>query len=171
MTDPITVLIVDDHVIVRDGISSFLAVQPDIHIVGEAASGAEAVRMVRDHVPDVVLMDLAMPDTDGIEATARVRDISPRTQVIVLTSHHGDEFIFPAIKAGALSYVLKDIKPANLVEAVRAAAKGEAILNPAVAARLVKAMRGEDPGPNPFLELTERERDVLMLVAEGKSNA
>lgn len=167
----ISVIIVDDHAIVRGGISGFLGVQPDINLVGEAASGAEAVRLVRDLVPDVVLMDLAMPDMDGVEATARVREISPRTQVIVLTSHHGDEFIFPAIRAGALSYVLKDIKPADLMDVVRAAAKGEAILHPSVAARLVQAMRGGEHGPNPFLELTERERDVLLLIADGKSNS
>lgn len=168
--DPISVIIVDDHAIVRNGIAGFLAVQPDITLVGEAASGEEAVRLVQDLVPDVVLMDLAMPTMDGIEATARVREISPRTQVIVLTSHHGDEFIFPAIRAGALSYVLKDIKPADLLDVIRAADRGEAVLNPAVAARLVQAMRGGEWGPNPFLELTERERDVLLLIADGKSN-
>ncbi|MEL6308947.1 MAG: response regulator transcription factor [Chloroflexota bacterium] len=171
MTQQISILIVDDHAIVRDGIRSFLSTQPDILVVGEAASGAEAIEQVREHIPDVVLMDLAMPDTDGVEATARVRAISPRTQVIVLTSHHGDAFIFPAIRAGALSYVLKDIKPIDLLAVIRAAAQGEAILNPRVAARLVKAMRGEDLTPNPFLELTERERDVLLLIADGKSNA
>lgn len=171
MTQQISILIVDDHAIVRDGIRSFLSTQPDILVVGEAASGAEAIEHMREHIPDVVLMDLAMPDTDGVEATARVRAISPRTQVIVLTSHHGDAFIFPAIRAGALSYVLKDIKPIDLLAVIRAAAQGEAILNARVAARLVKAMRGEDLTPNPFLELTERERDVLLLIADGKSNA
>lgn len=169
--DRISILIVDDHAIVRSGISGFFMVQPDIEIVGEAASGEEAVRLVQDTVPDVVLMDLAMPGIDGVEATARVREISPRTQVIVLTSHHGDEFIFPAIRAGALSYVLKNIKPTDLLDVVRAAAKGESVLNPGVAARLVQAMRGNELGPNPFMELTERERDVLLLIADGKSNS
>lgn len=168
---PISVLIVDDHTIVREGIRGYLAVQPGIEVVGEAASGEEAVRLVQDIVPDVVLMDLAMPQMDGVEATARVREISPRTQVIVLTSHHGDEYVFPAIRAGALSYVLKDIKPASLVETVRAAARGEATLSPNVATRLVRAMRGEDTAPNPYLDLTEREREVLLLVADGKTNA
>lgn len=168
--EKISVLIVDDHAIVRSGLSGFLSVQPDIEIVGEAASGEEAIRQVQDTIPDVVLMDLAMPGIDGVEATARVREISPRTQVIVLTSHHGDEFIFPAIRAGALSYVLKDIKPADLLNVVRSAAKGEAVLNPSVATRLVNTMRGGNLGPNPFLELTDRERDVLLLIADGKSN-
>lgn len=167
---PISVLVVDDHAIVRSGIIGFLRVQPDIEVVGEAASGREAVVLVRERMPDVVLMDLVMPEMDGVEATARVREVSPRTQVIVLTSHHGDEFIFPAIRAGALSYVLKDIAPADLLEVVRTAARGEAILHPHVAARLVQAMRGGEQGPNPFLELTERERDVLLLIADGKSN-
>lgn len=167
----ISVIIVDDHAIVRSGVSGFLRMQPDITLVGEAASGEEAIRLVRDLVPDVVLMDLVMPNMDGVEATARIREISPRTQVVVLTSHHGDEFIFPAIRAGALSYVLKDITPADLLEVIRTAAKGEAVLNPGVAARLVQAMRGGEQGPNPFLELTERERDVLLLIADGKSNS
>jgi NarL family two-component system response regulator LiaR len=169
--EEITLAVVDDHAIVREGIVSFLQTQPDITIVGEASSGKEAIRLVQDTIPDVVLMDLVMPEMDGVEATARVREASPRTQVVVLTSHHGDEFIFPAIRAGALSYVLKDIKPAHLLNVVRAAARGEAILHPSVATRLVQAMRGGPQGPNPFLELTDRERDVLLLIADGRSNS
>ncbi|NDJ84250.1 MAG: response regulator transcription factor [Chloroflexi bacterium] len=168
--EKISVLVVDDHAIVRNGINGFLRLQEDIHVVGEAASGQEAVRLVKDFVPDIVLMDLVMPDMDGVEATARIREISPRTQVVVLTSHHGDENVFPAIQAGALSYVLKDIAPEDLLDVVRVAAKGEASLNPAIATRIVKAMRGEDNDLNPYIELTERERDVLLLIADGKTN-
>lgn len=168
---PITVMVVDDHAIVRSGIIGFLNVQSDIEVVGEADSGRAAVRMAAELVPDVLLIDLVMPEMDGVEATARVRTVSPRTQVVVLTSHHGDEHIFPAIRAGALSYILKDVHPDDLLEAVRSAARGEAILNPQVATRLVQEMRGGTHTSNPFIELTDREREVLLLVADGLSNA
>lgn len=174
MSEPINairVLVVDDHALVRHGIIGFLDRQPDMKVIGEADSGRAAVRLAAELVPDVMLIDLAMPEMDGIEATAQVRSVSPRTQVIVLTSHHGDEHIFPAIRAGALSYILKDIHPEALLETVRAAARGEAILNPQVAARLVQEMRGGAYVSNPFIELTEREREVLLLVADGLSNA
>lgn len=167
----ISVLVVDDHAVVRHGIIGFLNMQPDMKVIGEAGSGRAAVRLAAELVPDVMLIDLVMPEMDGVEATAQVRSISPRTQVIVLTSHHGDEHIFPAIRAGALSYILKDIRPEALLETVRAAARGEAILNPQVAARLVQEMRGGSHVANPFIELTDREREVLLLVADGLSNA
>jgi NarL family two-component system response regulator LiaR len=170
MTNPVTVLIVDDHAIVRSGIRAYLESQPDLEVVGEAASGQAAVRLAAEHVPDVVLMDLLLPEMDGVEATRRIRDVSPRTQVVVLTSFNDDEHIFPAIKAGALSYLLKDIGPEELGEAVRAAASGEAALHPHVAARLMQEMRGARAAA-PYADLSEREHEVLRLIAEGLSNA
>ena len=172
MTDSITVLIVDDHAVVRQGVRGYLEAQPDISITGEAASGEEAVRLAADQVPDVVLMDLLMPGMDGVEATRRVRRVSPRSQVVVLTSYHEDVHIFPAIKAGALSYLLKDVGPEELAGAVQAAARGEAVLHPHVATRVMQELRGtRREVPNPFAELTDRELEVMHLIAEGLSNA
>jgi NarL family two-component system response regulator LiaR len=172
MSEAITVLIVDDHSVVRQGVRGYLEAQPDISIAGEAASGEEAVRLAADQVPDVVLMDLVMPGMDGVEATRRVRRVSPRSQVVVLTSYHEDVHIFPAIKAGALSYLLKDVGPGELAAAVRAAAQGEATLHPHVATRVMQELRGaRREVPNPFAELTDRELEVMRLVAEGLSNA
>jgi DNA-binding NarL/FixJ family response regulator len=142
MTEAIRVLIVDDHNMVRMGLKAYFSTLADIQVVGEAATGEEAVRLVGELVPDVVLMDLIMPGMDGVEATRQVRRVSPRSQVIVVTSYHEDEHIFPAIRAGALSYVLKDIDPDELAEAIRRANAGEAVLNPRVAARLVKELHG-----------------------------
>src|SRR5215467_6667200 len=133
MAERITVLIVDDHDVVRQGIRAFLAAQPDLQIVGEAASGEEAIRLARDYIPDVVLMDLAMPGMNGVEATREVKRISPRTQIVVLTSYHDDEYIFPALRVGALSYTLKDTRREELVEIIRKAAQGESVLHPRVA--------------------------------------
>jgi len=172
MNQPITVLVVDDHALVRSGIRGYLETQPDLQVIGEAASGAEAVRIAADLVPDVVLMDLLMPEMDGVEATRRLCQVSPHSQVVVLTSYHDDEHVFPAIKAGARSYLLKDIGPAELADAVRAAARGEAVIHPRVAARLMQELRhGRSEGANPFAELSEREQEVLRLIAEGLSNA
>ena len=172
MNASITVLLVDDHAIVRSGVRAYLDSQPDLHVVGEAGSGAEAVRLAEELVPDVVLMDLIMPEMDGVEATWRVRRVSPRSQVVVLTSFHEDEQLFPAIKAGALSYLLKDIAPEALADAIRSAALGEAVLHPRVAARLIQEMRGERSSTqNLYTELSEREMEVLRLIAEGLSNA
>jgi len=172
MSDPITVMIVDDHEMVRQGASGYLAVQPDIAVVADAESGEEAVRLAGEHVPDVVLMDLVMPGMDGVEATRRVKDASPRTQIIVLTSYHQDEHIFPALQAGAISYLLKDVKAKELVEAIRRAARGEATLHPRVAARVIKEFRQGDPGrSSPFTVLTEREMEVLKLLARAHSNS
>jgi NarL family two-component system response regulator LiaR len=153
-------------------VRAYLQTQRDMLVVGEAASGAEAVRLVAEHAPDVVLMDLVMPDTDGVEATRRVRAISPRTQVIVLTSFHEDAHIFPAIKAGAISYLLKDIAPRELADAVRQAARGESVLHPRVATRLVRDIRAErERSVNLFAELSDREFEVLQLIAGGLANA
>lgn len=173
MNEPITILIVDDHQVVRQGVRAFLETQDDLSVVGEAASGEEAVRLTSQQVPDVILMDLVMPgDVDGVEATRRVKNTSPRTQVVVLTSYHEDEHIFPAIRAGALSYVLKDIASEELAEVVRKAAQGEAVLHPRVAARLIQEMQGtRGVAPNPFTELSNREMEVLRLIADGFNNA
>jgi NarL family two-component system response regulator LiaR len=171
MSEPITVMIVDDHEMVRKGAKGYLEAQPDITVVAEAESGVEAVQLSREHVPDVVLMDLVMPGMDGVEATRKVKDISPRTQIIVLTSYHQDEHIFPALQAGAISYLLKDVKASELVEAIHRAAKGEATLHPRVAARVIKQFSAEEPTrSNLFTELTERELEVLTLIAKGHTN-
>ncbi|MBV9256500.1 MAG: response regulator transcription factor [Ktedonobacteraceae bacterium] len=172
MPEHITILVVDDHALVRQGVRAFLEIQPDFQTVGEAGSGEEAVDMVADLHPDVVLMDLSMPGMGGIEATRRIKLISPSSHVIVLTSHHNDEHIFPALRAGALSYILKDIKPAELADVIRKAMRGETVLNSRVASRLVRDWRGEeDNTPNLFAELSERELEVLRHVAVGRSNS
>jgi NarL family two-component system response regulator LiaR len=169
--DPITVMIVDDHEMVRRGASSYLEAQPDISLVAQAGSGEEAVRLAQEFIPDVVLMDLLMPDMDGIEATRRVKNVSPRTQIVILTSFHQDEYVFPAFKAGAISYLLKDVKAAELLDAIRRAARGEATLHPKIAARVIKTFRGLQPDEAaPFTALTERELEVLKLIAKGYAN-
>jgi NarL family two-component system response regulator LiaR len=172
MSDTITVLLVDDHAMVRQGVRAFLVTQADISVVGEAGSGQEAVELAAHQVPDVVLMDLIMPDMDGVEATRRVKQVSPRSQVVVLTSYYEDEHIFPALKAGALSYILKDLSAEDLAGAVRKAAAGEAVLHPRVAARVIRELQGKRGETiNPFTELSERELEVLKLIADGMSNA
>ena len=171
MPEPITVMIVDDHQMVRNGAKGYLEAQPEITVVAEAESGAEAVRLAREFVPHVVLMDLVMPGMDGVEATRKVKDISPRSQIIILTSFHEDEHIFPALQAGAISYLLKDVKARELVEAIQRAFKGEATLHPRVAARLIKQFSlGEPDRRSLFTELTEREVEVLTLIARGFTN-
>jgi NarL family two-component system response regulator LiaR len=172
MPDPITVMLVDDHAVVRQGVRAFLVTQPDLLVVAEAGSGPEAITLVAQVVPDVVLMDLILPGMDGVEATRRVKQVSPRSQVVVLTSYHEDENIFPALKAGALSYILKDVSADELAAAVRKAAVGEAVLHPRVAARVIKELQGARAEKvNPFTELSERELEVLKLIADGMSNA
>ena len=172
MNEPITVLLVDDHAMVRQGVRAFLETQNDIAVVAEAGSGEEAVRLATEHAPDVALVDLIMPGMDGVEATRRLTARSPRTNVVVLTSYHDDEHVFPAIRAGALSYILKEVGPDELADAVRKAAVGEAVLHPQVAARVVRELHGaRRDEPNAFHDLSERELEVLKLIAEGLSNA
>ncbi len=170
MTEPITVLIVDDHQVVRQGLRDFLELHDTIRVVGEASNGSAGVQQVQTLLPDVVLMDLMMAEMDGITATRRIRQISPRTQVIVLTSFVDDNSIFPAIQAGAISYLLKDVSPEDLAQAIIAAHRNEGTLHPAVAARMMQEMH-RAPVASPSGEhLTERELDVLRLIAQGKSN-
>ncbi len=171
MTTPISIIIVDDHEVVRNGIRAYLETLPEFQVLGEAASGEEAVQLVGDLIPDVVLMDLIMPGMDGIETTRAVKKISPRTQVVVLTSYHEDEHIFPALKAGAISYILKDMKMDKLAEALQRAIRSEVTLHPLVAARVLRNLRGESGGEETiYADLTERELDVLKLIANGLSN-
>lgn len=168
----ITLLIVDDHQIVRDGICAYLDTIPEIEVVGQADSGSEGVKLAEQLAPDVILMDLIMPGMDGVEATWRVRQVSPRSRVVILTSFHEDTNIFPAIKAGALSYVLKDIDPEKLAETIMSASRGEAVLDSKVAARLMHEYRDEaNESMQAYMQLTKREQEVLELIAGGLSNA
>jgi two-component system, NarL family, response regulator LiaR len=170
--DQITVLIVDDHAIVRRGVRTFLDMQADVLVTQEADSGETAVRLAAELLPDVVLMDLVMPGMGGVEAIRLIKGASPQTQIIALTSYHDDEFIFPALRAGALSYVLKDVHPAELVEIVRQAARGESVLHPHVASRVIQEMQNvQEARPEVLTYLTERELEVLRLIAAGLTNA
>lgn len=172
MSDQISILIVDDHEVVCQGVRAYLETLPDFDVIGEAYSGEDAIELVKQYVPDVVLMDLILPGMDGIETTRVVKNLSPRTQVVVLTSFHEDSLIFPALKAGAISYILKDMKMNKLAEAVRKAHNGEVILHPRVAARVLQNIRKEDQAENEiYTELTERELEVLKLIANGYPNS
>jgi NarL family two-component system response regulator LiaR len=168
----ITILLVDDHEVVRQGLRAYLDSQPDFKVIGESSSGEEAVEAAVEYLPDVMLMDLVMSGMGGVEATRKVKDITPRTQIVVLTSYHQDEFIFPALQAGAISYVLKDVMMDDLADAIRKASRGEAVLHPRVAERVIKEINGgKGVTFNPFTELTNREMEVLRLIARGMSNS
>ncbi|QRN83887.1 response regulator transcription factor [Chloroflexota bacterium] len=168
----ISILLVDDHEVVRQGLRAYLDSQPDFRVIGEASSGEEAVEAAMEYLPDVMLMDLVMSGMGGVEATRKVKDITPRTQIVVLTSYHQDEFIFPALQAGAISYVLKDVMMDDLADAIRKASRGEAVLHPRVAERVIQEINGARGAPfNPFTELTNREMEVLRLIARGMSNS
>jgi NarL family two-component system response regulator LiaR len=168
LPDPVKVLIADDHAVVRQGLRTFLALHHDLEVVGEAGDGEEALRQVEVLLPDVVVIDLVMPKVDGIEAIRRIRAVSPSTRVLVLTSFLDDEKLFPAVKAGAAGYLLKDVEPSELAKAIRTVARGEALLHPAVAARMMEELaRPRTPRAE---QLTERELEVLRLLARGLSN-
>ncbi len=168
--ETISVLLIDDHRVVRQGLRDFLELQEGIEIVGEASSGEEGVRVAQELLPDVVLMDLVLPGIDGVEATRRVKISSPSSRIIVLTSFADDAKVFPAIKAGAISYLLKDVQPEELARAIRAAQRGEAVLHSEVAAKLMQEFSAPRPADDPVEQLTDREMDVLRLIAKGKSN-
>jgi two-component system, NarL family, response regulator LiaR len=162
----IRILIADDHSVVRQGLRMFLALDPELEVVGEAADGAEALRLARQLRPDVVLMDLLMPVMDGIAATAAIRHELPDTEVLALTSVLEDASVVGAVRAGAIGYLLKDTQADALCQAIKSAAAGQVQLTPKAAARLMQAVSA----PESPVDLTERETEVLRLLAQGQSN-
>jgi len=171
--ESIRVLIADDHTLFRDGLRALLASIPDIEVVGEAASGKEALRLAVEYQPDVILMDIQMPDLNGIEATRQILRSTPHVGIIILTMFQDDDSVFAAMRAGARGYVLKGADQAVLLRAVRAVANGESLFSPEIAARLMQFFASLEPISRPelFPELTEREREILGLIADGGTNA
>ena len=169
MSAPVRVLIVDDHEIVREGLRTLFRNEADITVVGEARNGEEALEMVSQHDPDVILMDLVMPGGGGVEATRRVREIAPRTQVLVLTSFAGDHQVKEALRAGAIGYLLKDVSRDELLRAIRSVRDGRPALHSEAQRHLLRGV-SPDPAANALAELTDRERGVLQLIARGRSN-
>ena len=171
----IAVVLADDQALVRGGFRMILDARDDIEVTGEAADGAEAVELVEQLGPDVVLMDVRMPEMDGIEATRRIAASGSTSRVVVLTTYDLDEYVFAAVRAGASGFLLKDVRPAELVDAVRVVAAGDALLAPSATRRLLDRFAGAPPDPSPAPELledlTERELEVLRLVALALSNS
>ncbi|ALG08831.1 response regulator [Kibdelosporangium phytohabitans] len=166
------VVVVDDQTVVREGLVLLLQLLPDIEVVGSAASGEEALRLVATEKPDVVLMDLRMPKMDGVEATKRVRADHPGTQVVVLTTYSDDESVFAALRAGARGYLTKDARAGEIAEAIAAVRRGEAQFDPAIQRRLAEQVTSRPASGDSLPDgLTPREADVLRLIAEGRSNA
>jgi DNA-binding NarL/FixJ family response regulator len=171
----VRVAIADDHAVVRQGLRTFLELQDDMDVVGEAADGEQAVALVEAAAPDVVLLDLVMPRVDGLEAIRMIRERCPATRILVLTSFADDHTVLPAVRAGAAGYLLKDVQPAELAEAIRTVHAGEARLAPSVATMLVEQLAAEDgegppAGAHPGHELTPRELEVLAELARGRAN-
>jgi NarL family two-component system response regulator LiaR len=170
MTAPIRVLIADDHAILRKGIRALLSTEPDIEVVGETGDGLETVAQAAALCPDVILMDLVMPEMDGIEATRRITAEQPGVHILVLTSFATDDKVFPAIKAGALGYILKDSGPAELVQAIHQVYRGQPSLEPSIALKMLQELSHPPQRPPTPEPLSERELEVLRLLAQGKSN-
>jgi two-component system, NarL family, response regulator LiaR len=167
----IKLVLVDDHPIVRQGLRTIFELQPDFTVVGEAETGETALQIIASSTPDVVLLDLALPDISGVEVATRISTAYPTTYIVVLTSYHDDAHLLSALRAGALSYVLKDMNPGDLIDIVRRAARGEAFLHPRVATRVVQEIRVARPNVSEQItQLSSREREVLSLLATGHSN-
>jgi DNA-binding NarL/FixJ family response regulator len=171
--EAIRVLIADDHTLFRDGLRALLASIPGIEVVGEASSGKEALNLTIEHQPDVILMDIQMPDMNGIEATCQILRISPHVGILVLTMFQDDDTVFAVMRAGARGYVLKGADQAVLMRAIDAVANGESLFSPEIAARLMQYFANLEPASRPelFPELTERERQILSFIADGQTNA
>ncbi|NRF95442.1 response regulator transcription factor [Paenibacillus frigoriresistens] len=166
----IKVLLVDDHEMVRIGLAAVLGTEDGIEVVGEASNGQDGIRLAQEYRPDVVLMDLVMEGIDGIETTRKLLQLYPDCKVIVLTSFLDDEKMYPVIEAGAFSYLLKTSRASEIAQAIRAAAKGQSILESQVASKIMNRFRQPKPAAEPHEELTDREMEVLRLIAKGKSN-
>jgi len=166
--DKISVLIVDDHPVVREGLRAFLELQEDMEVVGEAADGVEALEKVGELLPDVALIDLVMPKMDGITTIRQIKNLSPSTRILVLTSFSEDDKVFPAIKAGALGYLMKDATPADLSESIRSVYRGQPSLHPQIARKLMNQIAPREEQAEE--RLTLRETEVLRLIARGHSN-
>jgi DNA-binding NarL/FixJ family response regulator len=171
--EPLRVLIADDHQLFRDGVRALLRSMPDAELVGEATTGEEAVALAATLQPDVLLMDIRMPDLDGIEATRRIVSESPHIHILMVTMLEDDASVFAAMRAGARGYVLKGADHAEMVRAIRAVGSGEALFSPAIASRLMDFFSALTPAavPQVFPELSEREREILDLMAQGRKNA
>ena len=169
----IRVLVADDQPLVRSGFRMVLEQQTDVELVGEAADGLEAIELARTHDPDVILMDIRMPNLDGVEATRRLVDANTRARILVLTTFDIDEYVYAAVRAGASGFLLKDVEPAELVDAIRVVAAGNSLFGPAATKRLVERFAGPpETTPSRSLDvLTDREREILGLIAGGLSNA
>jgi DNA-binding NarL/FixJ family response regulator len=173
MSDSISVVLVDDQPLIRAGLRMIVESEPDLRLAGEAEDGASAVALSRELHPDVVLMDVRMPGMDGIEATIAVLAASPETRVVMLTTFDVDGYVYESLRAGASGFLLKDVTPERLIEAVRTVASGDMLLAPTVTRRLVEQFVARRPvaaGPGPLADLTGRERDVLVAMASGFSN-
>ncbi len=171
MSDPITVIIADDHTIVRSGVNMLLSSEPDITVIGEAVDGEAAIRLSQELKPDVVLMDIGMPGINGMQATREIKSKLPETNVLVLTMHRSEEYFFQMLEAGASGYVLKGAETNELINAVRVVARGDVFLYPSMARRLVAeylSQTGSDPSEGG--KLTDREREILQLIAQGFTN-
>jgi NarL family two-component system response regulator LiaR len=170
-TPSIRVLIVDDHAVVREGLRALVSYQPDMQVAGEAGDGEQALALAEAVQPDVVLLDLVMPRLSGLDAIARIKRVSPQARILVLTSFAEDELVFPAIKAGALGYLLKDSSPQELLQAIRDVYQGQSSLHPSIARKLIRELAEPPDLPLSAEPLTAREMEVLQLVAQGLSNS
>jgi NarL family two-component system response regulator LiaR len=174
MTEKITLIIADDHPMVREGLTAFLAITQNIEVMAVVACGIEAVAAAKEHAPDVVLLDLFMPDQPAVETVRQIKRVSPRSQIVMITSHEGDEYVVPITQAGAISYILKDTTPEDLILAVRKAAAGESTISQRIAKALVtivtRALERKTEEDQFHDDLTKRELEVLQCIAEGLSN-
>jgi len=171
-SEPLRVLLADDHILVREGTRQILEREPDLHVVAEAGDGREAIDLVKREQPDVVIMDISMPVMNGIEATKGIKEIAPKTAVLVLTAYDDDQYVFAILEAGAAGFLLKNARGSSLIDAVRRVARGESVLHPAIAQKVLRRVTRKEPEEDEIAadSLTERELEVLKLAARGLSN-